>query len=52
MDLIEKRLLMGKGLGYIDMHLLVSALLSRVTLWTFDKKLNEVAGLLSLVMKG
>jgi predicted nucleic acid-binding protein len=51
-DLIEKRFLMGKGLGYIDMHLLVSALLSRVTLWTFDKKLNEVAGLLSLVMKG
>lgn len=48
MDLIENRSLMGKGLGYIDMHLLASALLSKVTLWTFDKKLNQVAAPLGL----
>lgn len=35
--------LMGKGLGYIDMHLLASARLTGVPLWTLDKKLNEVA---------
>lgn len=45
---IENQSLMGKGLGFIDMHLLTSALLSRVTLWTFDKKLNQVATLLGL----
>jgi hypothetical protein len=32
---------MGKGLGYIDMHLLASAVLTKVPLWTLDKKLNE-----------
>jgi hypothetical protein len=34
---------MGKGLGYVDMHLLASVILTRVSLWTLDKKLNEVA---------
>jgi predicted nucleic acid-binding protein len=41
--LIEKYRLMGKGLGYIDAHLLASALLSHVPLWTLDKRLGEVA---------
>ncbi|HLD47270.1 MAG TPA: PIN domain-containing protein [Desulfobaccales bacterium] len=40
---IEHHGLMGKGLGYIDMHLLASAKLTGVTLWTLDKRLNEVA---------
>lgn len=39
---IDNYRLMGKGLGYIDMHLLASALLSRVSIWTLDKKLNKV----------
>ena len=43
MQFIENYHLMGKGLGYIDMHLLASALLTRVPLWTLDQKLNEVA---------
>jgi predicted nucleic acid-binding protein len=34
--------LMGKGLGYIDMHLIASAILTKVPLWTLDRKLNEV----------
>jgi predicted nucleic acid-binding protein len=33
--------LMGKGLGYIDVHLSASALLARVPIWSYDKKLNE-----------
>jgi predicted nucleic acid-binding protein len=43
MQFIENYRLMGKGLGYIDIHLLASAVLTRVPLWTLDKKLNEVA---------
>ena len=36
-------ILMGKGLGYIDIHLLASAMLSDVQLWTLDKRLNNIA---------
>jgi len=43
MQFIENYSLMGKGLGYIDMHLLASAILSGVPLWTLDKKLQEVS---------
>jgi predicted nucleic acid-binding protein len=42
MTFIEKYRLMGKGLGYIDMHLLASAVLTNISIWTFDKKLNEI----------
>ena len=43
MQFIENHGLMGKGLGYIDMHLLASARLTGVALWTLDKRLNEIA---------
>ncbi len=43
MGLIETRSLMGRGLGYIDMHLLASAILTEVPLWTLDRKLDEAA---------
>jgi len=46
MSFIEKYHLMGKGLGYVDMHLLASAFLSNIPLWTLDKKLNQTASLL------
>ena len=42
LHLIEQHRLMGIGLGYIDVHLLASALLSEMPLWTRDKKLREV----------
>ena len=45
---IESYKLMGKGLGYIDMHLIVSALLSSVRLWTLDRKLRDIASFLRL----
>jgi predicted nucleic acid-binding protein len=35
--------LMGQGLGFVDMHLLASAVLSDIRLWTLDKKLRRVA---------
>jgi predicted nucleic acid-binding protein len=50
MHLIDSYSLMGKGLGYIDMHLLASARLTRVPLWTLDKKLNEIAANLELAL--
>lgn len=40
---IEKNALMGKGLGYIDIHLLRSALLTNIPLWTLDKRLHDVS---------
>ena len=43
MQFIDDYRLMGKGLGYIDMHLLSSAILSKISLWTFDKRLHEVS---------
>jgi predicted nucleic acid-binding protein len=46
MELIEVHKLMGKGLGYIDVHLVASAVLTGVPLWTFDRRLeNAVSGL-------
>lgn len=43
MQFIKERGLMVKGLGYIDIHLLMSALLTGIPLWTLDKRLREVA---------
>jgi predicted nucleic acid-binding protein len=34
--------LMGKGLGYIDVHLIAAAVLTDVPLWTFDKTLDKI----------
>jgi hypothetical protein len=42
-NFIEDYTLMGKGLGYIDIHLLMSALLTKVPLWTVDKRLHEIS---------
>ncbi len=47
MEFIERHPLMGKGLGYIDVHLLASAVLSDVSLWTFDRSLIEAASKLN-----
>jgi predicted nucleic acid-binding protein len=44
MDLIERASLMGRGIGYVDAHLLASALLvPGVNLWTHDVRLADVA---------
>lgn len=40
---IEGHKLMGKGLGYIDVHLLASAMLSGLSIWTLDKRLEQIA---------
>ena len=48
MEFIENRKIMNKGIGYIDVHLLGSALVSDTPLWTFDKALRKVAIQLSI----
>jgi predicted nucleic acid-binding protein len=46
--LIEKERLHGRGLGWIDVHLLASALLSGCRLWTLDKPLIAAAKALKI----
>ncbi|MFT6794388.1 MAG: putative nucleic acid-binding protein [Rubritalea sp.] len=43
MFLIERHDLMGTGIGYIDAHLLASAIVNDHKLWTTDKRLEEIA---------
>jgi len=44
MELINRRSLFGAGVGYVDAHLLASALLATpAALWTRDKRLRAVA---------
>ena len=46
---IERRVLMGTGIGYIDAHLLASVTLTDdAQLWTRDKRLAVVAAQLGL----
>jgi predicted nucleic acid-binding protein len=48
---IDNYRLMGKGLGYIDMHLLASAILTHIPLWTLDKRLKNVSSTLGIKWK-
>jgi predicted nucleic acid-binding protein len=49
MALIEERRLMGLGLGYIDVHLLASTMLTPdAQLWTTDRRLQMVAAKLQI----
>ena len=44
MGFIERRRLMGRGIRYIDVHLLASVALTRGSrLWTRDKRLAAIA---------
>ena len=46
---IERHRLMGKGIGYVDAHLLAAVRLTEdAELWTRDKRLREVASILRL----
>lgn len=49
---IERQALMGRGIGYIDAHLLAAVSLSpHAKLWTRDKRLEGIADNLSLAYK-
>ena len=46
--LLESQRLWGRGLGWIDLHLLASALLDRSRLWTHDQALAAAAAALGV----
>ena len=46
--LVDKERLHGRGLGWVDMHLLASAVLSRSPIWTLDRALVRVASRLGI----
>ena len=48
LNFIGERKLAGRGLGWVDMHLLASALLENCKMWTFDKALGAAATELQL----
>jgi predicted nucleic acid-binding protein len=48
LEFVDRHELAGTGVGWIDVHLLVSAALGRVSLWTLDRRLAITAGRLAL----
>ena len=40
---VERRRLHGSGIGWIDVHILASAMVSRAELWTADPRLSNIA---------
>lgn len=43
LHLVESRRLMGKGLGWVDIHLLASCVVAGARLWTRDRTLATTA---------
>jgi predicted nucleic acid-binding protein len=43
LELLESQALFGRGLGWVDVHLLASARLSGIGLWTLDVRLDSAA---------
>jgi hypothetical protein len=41
--MVERCGLMGAGIGWIDAHLLASAMIARTCIWTIDRRLHAVA---------
>jgi predicted nucleic acid-binding protein len=46
LSFLASRRLYGRGLGWVDAHLLASTLLTGCTLWTLDKPLRRAAAAL------
>ena len=50
--LLEEQRLTGRGLGWVDAHLLASTLLTGCTLWTLDQPLRKAAAGLRVLAGG
>ena len=48
---IERRSLIDRGIGYLDVQLLVAAALAEAWLWTRDRRLAAAAGDLNLAFR-
>jgi predicted nucleic acid-binding protein len=51
LSFVDRNGLAGKGLGWIDAHLLASARLTETSLWTFDARLREAAEKLGVAFR-
>jgi predicted nucleic acid-binding protein len=52
MSFIERHTLYGRGVGYVDVHLLAAVRLTTgAALWTRDQRLHTIAGELGLAIK-
>jgi len=49
---VRDRALHGRGVGWIDIHLLASALVGRLKVWTADPRFQEVASELGVSYDG
>jgi len=49
LEFVDRHDLPGSGVGWVDVHLLVSAALARASLWTLDRRLARAAGRLALL---
>jgi hypothetical protein len=49
---LERHSLWGKGLGWVDVHLLAAAALAQARLWTRDLRLRRAAASLGLAWAG
>jgi len=49
MSFLDARRLYGRGIGWVDAHLLASTLLAQCAIWTFDKPLRRAAAALSVL---
>jgi predicted nucleic acid-binding protein len=50
-DFVRSRKLHGRGVGWIDVHLLASALVGRARLWTADSRLAAMAAELGVAYR-
>ena len=52
MELLNARKLAGRGIGWIDLHLIASALLTGCALWTLDERLRNAAHHVGVTLYG
>jgi hypothetical protein len=52
LEFVESHGLMAQGIGWIDVHLLASATVGGIPVWTLDRRLHSVARRLRLTANG
>jgi hypothetical protein len=50
MSFLDARRVYGRGIGWVDAHLLASTLLTGCAIWTFDKPLRRAAAALNVLI--
>lgn len=51
LHLVQEQELYGSGIGWIDAHLLASALLSKVQIWTLDRRFKRAVEHLNVCLE-